>query len=532
MKAAAAPRRPRTKPATTAYSYTRFSSLEQRKGDSFRRQLEAARAYAGANGLTLDESLRDEGVSAYRGRHRDEKAALGAFLKRVEAGGIPKGSYLLVESLDRLSREEVLDALELFLGITRAGITIVTLIDQRKYSRASLREDYTQLLISIVLMSRAHEESSIKSKRVADAWAMKRRRASENQQAMTARAPGWIRLVGGPRTGRYELITERAAVVRQIFADTIAGIGRRTIAQRLNEQGAGTWGTGKRKGQFWHDSYIQRIVSSPATFGTFTPNLRASKVSERSPESPIANYFPAAIDEATYWEAQAASKLRGSGKGRTGKRNNLLSGLVKCEACKGTMIFIDKGKRSGGPSLRCGRAHASAGCDHRAYYNYQRIEIGVIGGLGKLQSSLIEAASGKISQLDQLLSSTATKHDAVTARLNNLIELVAAGGSGPTVAAQVANLEAEKDAIQREVDRLRRESRQSKAIDTAAATSKLIAVYKTLQGKSGDELSSARAVLQQRLKMLIEKVEITPSGFIATHNGGTRSKMFFPARKA
>lgn len=36
-----------------AYSYIRFSSPEQAKGDSYRRQREAAEAYCQANGLEL-----------------------------------------------------------------------------------------------------------------------------------------------------------------------------------------------------------------------------------------------------------------------------------------------------------------------------------------------------------------------------------------------------------------------------------------------------------------------------------------------
>ena len=55
------------KPAK-AYSYLRFSTPEQLKGDSQRRQLEAARAYALEQGLELDESLtfQDLGVSGFK----------------------------------------------------------------------------------------------------------------------------------------------------------------------------------------------------------------------------------------------------------------------------------------------------------------------------------------------------------------------------------------------------------------------------------------------------------------------------------
>src|SRR5215470_10547184 len=53
----------------TAYSYIRFSTPEQAKGDSLRRQSDLAEAYCRRRGWTLDTSLtlRDLGVSAFRG---------------------------------------------------------------------------------------------------------------------------------------------------------------------------------------------------------------------------------------------------------------------------------------------------------------------------------------------------------------------------------------------------------------------------------------------------------------------------------
>src|SRR5262249_9515626 len=52
-----------------AYSYTRFSTPEQAKGDSSTRQALAAQQWAEARGVELDAELtfRDEGVTAYDG---------------------------------------------------------------------------------------------------------------------------------------------------------------------------------------------------------------------------------------------------------------------------------------------------------------------------------------------------------------------------------------------------------------------------------------------------------------------------------
>ena len=59
-----------------AYSYLRFSSTEQRKGNSFDRQIKGRDAFVTRKGLTLDSSLilEDAGVSAFRGMN----AATGA----------------------------------------------------------------------------------------------------------------------------------------------------------------------------------------------------------------------------------------------------------------------------------------------------------------------------------------------------------------------------------------------------------------------------------------------------------------------
>ena len=82
-----------------AYSYVRMSTTKQLRGDSLRRQLERSRAFADEHSLLLDDSLQDLGVSAWKGRNF-KQGALGRFLAMVESGEIPKGSYLLIESLD------------------------------------------------------------------------------------------------------------------------------------------------------------------------------------------------------------------------------------------------------------------------------------------------------------------------------------------------------------------------------------------------------------------------------------------------
>ncbi len=85
----------------TAYSYVRFSSRKQAKGDSLKRQEEMAEAWCKENGYRLDDSLKpDKGVSGFKGRNAT-KGNLAFFLREIEDGLIPKGSVLIIESPDR-----------------------------------------------------------------------------------------------------------------------------------------------------------------------------------------------------------------------------------------------------------------------------------------------------------------------------------------------------------------------------------------------------------------------------------------------
>src|SRR6266566_5250023 len=118
-----------------AYSYIRFSTPEQAMGDSRRRQTEAAEKYATAHELVLDDKLtfHDLGVSAYKGANV-ETGQLGAFLEAVRTGLVKEGSYLLVESLDRISRKKARHAVRVLESLCDSGITVVTLSDGQEYT--------------------------------------------------------------------------------------------------------------------------------------------------------------------------------------------------------------------------------------------------------------------------------------------------------------------------------------------------------------------------------------------------------------
>lgn len=110
--------------------------------------------------LDTSLSLLDQGLSAYHQRH---VVALGVSLRAVEDSQVPAGSVLIVEGLDRLSRAEPPQAPA---QLVNAGITVVTVSDGREYNSERLKAQPMDLVYSLLVMVRTHEESDTKSKRV------------------------------------------------------------------------------------------------------------------------------------------------------------------------------------------------------------------------------------------------------------------------------------------------------------------------------------------------------------------------------
>lgn len=262
-----------------AYSYIRFSTPEQQHGDSSRRQTELSQAYADQHGLVLDERLKysDLGVSAFdKSNIRDGQ--LGAFLKAVESGLVPVGSYLLVESLDRISRAKISDALTIFMSIINKGIRLVTLADGMEYSKEKLDKQFTDIIISVAIMSRAHEESLMKSKRIKEAWSNKR--ANTDNKKLTALAPGWLEL-NAERT-QYIPVPHKVKLVQDIFEWTRNGIGTASVAKRLNQNEVPSFGS--RANNMWHSSYIKKILGNRSVLGEFQPHVMVEGKRVRSEE--------------------------------------------------------------------------------------------------------------------------------------------------------------------------------------------------------------------------------------------------------
>jgi DNA invertase Pin-like site-specific DNA recombinase len=290
----------------TAYSYLRFSSDPQADGDTERRQTEARDAWLKRHpSVQLDTSLKpDRGVSGYRGKHRRGKHGLAQFLDRVERQRVSPGSYLIVENLDRLTREEPEDSIPLVMNLIRVGIRVVQLLPTEvMYERGM---DFGRMTMMLWELARGHGESKRRSSLLGEVWREKKRRAGTDLVPYGRQCPAWLELVGVERLagGRqdfskaeYRVKEDAAAAVRKVFHLCVSGLGLTAIVRRLNEEGVPSIG----KKRHWCRYYIHKLFTNPAVTGVYQPMTGSDK---RVPDGePVPGYYPAIVDEGLYYAA-------------------------------------------------------------------------------------------------------------------------------------------------------------------------------------------------------------------------------------
>lgn len=385
-----------------AYSYIRMSSEIQVKGDSLRRQLDASELYAKNNNLDLvthidGVDLRDLGVSAFKGKN-SSIGVLAKFLKALELGQIEKNSVLLVESLDRLSRDKLTEALQQFIDILSKDIEIVTLTDNQRYTKDIINTNSGALFISLSIMFRANEESEIKSKRLSAAWSNKRNNAKT--KILTKTCPAWLEY--NEETEKFIIVHERGEVVKKIFDMCINTCGIYAIARHLNETNTPQFG----KGRIWYISYVKKILENRAVIGELSPHHYVDGVRQKIGE-PITDYYPKVIDEQTFLLARLAISKRSTiGKGRKGTNfTNLFSGLVNCGLCGFTVMLKNHNSISkSGRYLTCTNKNVLAGCQLPSW-NLNEFEGMIFKHLREINfNDLIDTSSDdkKVSLDDQM----------------------------------------------------------------------------------------------------------------------------------
>ncbi|MBN9244285.1 MAG: recombinase family protein [Mesorhizobium sp.] len=503
-----------------AYSYLRFSTPEQAEGDSYRRQMAAALDWCKRKGVELDDKLRfhDLGKSGYTGANFTE-GALGRFVDAVQAGEIERGSYLLIESWDRFSRQNAMTSTARLFDLATAGITVVTVDDGQEYSQERLTgPDVSPMLLLVVKLSQAHLESARKSNNVGKAWADKRERARAGEHKMTKRAPEWLSLQGG----QFIEDEDRVKIVKRVFRETIEGYGRRTIVRRLNEEGEAAF-KGKNG---WHSSSIAKILTNRAVIGDFFPGTGSTRFRTYKKESePIRGYYPAILDEDTFWRAQAviASRRRvtdDKGKvvqrGAAGRRGggiaHLLIGLGRCDRCQGPMHTINKGPPpKGGLYFECDTARRKAGCDNNVRWRVDDIERRLLKHLSYIDVDAALRGEAQHGEFEKVESVKARLSDAEKRRKNRAAMLEGVEDMDPDSLARYRELVADVAMLKAELAEAEKALAQTAADPgLKARLAEAVDLNRAMSEAEGEDRTAIRVRLAEQLRQLVEKVGFHP----------------------
>jgi DNA invertase Pin-like site-specific DNA recombinase len=421
-----------------AFSYLRFSCNEQGKGSSTKRQTDLRESYCQRHNLILDDSRRyeDRGVSGFHGKNA-VAGHFAEFLDLVKTGQVPAGSVLLIESIDRFSRDQIRSARDRLEQILEAGIEIHTLQPERIYDTSSLTDPFA--LIGMILeFSRAHEYSQQLSNRCCAAWSHKREKAKAHQAPLSKRPWGWLRVVDG----KYEVIPERAKTVELIYQLCADGMGINLITKELV----------KRKipplsGKKWGESYVTKLLLGEAPIGHHQPQRRDPATKKKIPSETIHNLFPPVISETLNAQAKIAMRQRKNRGGRVDFDNGPIHpflGLVQSHS--GTPLRIKYrqiNRLSGDPGMATYLRDETGNT-----YPLEQFEQIMLEWLIKFEPAPVQKQSSEITTLEEKI----TKLDY---KIQTLKDKINAGEEFESFLELLANAERERQATSEQLDQLR-----------------------------------------------------------------------------
>ena len=275
--------------------------------------------------MVLDTSLnlRDLGISAFKGANVST-GNLGKFLAAVKSGVIRQGSYLLIESLDRLSRAEIDDAYGVFRSILKEGVNIVTLQDEQVFTKESLN-DFAKIIVSLVVMSRAHEESMTKSIRGKADWENKRKKMRDGL-VVKANNPVWLNRVGD----KFEIKADMAAAIKKIFELYAQEQGVLRINRYMT---AHEYPVVSKKLKEWRCDIVQRLLRNRTVIGEYQPHHLLNGKREAMGE-PVVGYYPPVVSDKLFAAVQGRLAAVKPKVGRYSEGiTNLFTGKLFCPYC-------------------------------------------------------------------------------------------------------------------------------------------------------------------------------------------------------
>ena len=320
-----------------AYSYRRFSSKKQGDGSSLERQLQMAKEVCAEQGWHLVDLPPDEGVSAYKVNGDERLAAnmhrgnLGAFLAKAKAGEIGSGAVLIIEKLDRFSRNVYDVVFPVWLNLLQSGVGIYSCVSRTHYTLETIRKNPMLAGMALIEMASANEYSSGLSQRVKKAIGIKIAAAASGKKlALGAWCPAWVDFIGSRgQPGEFKL-NAHAETIRRMVREYVDGKSMFLIARGLQRDGVPSM-----RGGVWSQGSVASLLHNQCLAGDVT--IKGVK---------LAGYVPPVLTKAEH--AQLLGKLAENHDLRGGRRKgqgvrNIFRNRVRCSVCGGACATSGSG---------------------------------------------------------------------------------------------------------------------------------------------------------------------------------------------
>ena len=354
-----------------AVIYARYSS-DLQSDASIEDQVRLCEERLLSEGNIVVQVYQDRAISGGSVQNRD---GIQRLMEAVRLGGV---DLVIAEALDRLSRDQE-DIAAIYKRLQFAGVTLTTLAEGE---------------ISELHIGLKGTMNALFLKDLADKTRRGQRGRVEKGRIPGGKSYGYnivhsLKDNGQVERGQRTINEAEASIVRRIYSEYVAGNSPRKIAASLNAEmvpspRGGQWNAStingnqkRRNGILNNELYLgritynrQRFVKDPDTGKRRSrPNPQKLWVITHVPELQI-------IDQDIWDKTQSLKQRYFSHRGNKRQtKKRLLSGLVKCGGCGGSMTIVNRQRYS------CSTKREKGTCDSPAGIQAERLEARVIEGL-------------------------------------------------------------------------------------------------------------------------------------------------------
>lgn len=396
-----------------AYSYIRLSSKQQIVGDGQRRQLEAATEYCRQHNLKLSsKSFRDLGVSAFK---EVDRPSLSDLHECIERGIIRAGDVIILEKLDRLSRQGISKTQQMLQDILSKGVIVVSLMDGLRLDKHSLN-DLTLVIRIAIAADLANKESAAKSVRVQANKDAAREKVREGKP-IDRRLPFWLSYADG----KYRF-SDKKPLIDRIIEQRLNGVAYNKITTQLNAEGIAPPNGGKK----WNASTLRTVCRNPILYGAHQVTTKIDGIYQ--PLEIVNDYYPAVISYSTFKDLNGLTIVRPAGQSET----NSLSGLVYCGTCGFKMTTKSRINKKDGQKViyhHC-KQYTTRACTNNTYI--RDLQGMVLKNITHLTMKTVDKSVNVDALRDELIS--------IESRITELTNELSNVGSVLPVAAIIASV--------------------------------------------------------------------------------------------